>query len=65
MNERVKDKILQTLLFANSPVEEGNNSRFDGVRNKEDSLLKSIRDTNEAAIFMYELDSAIKLAKSK
>ena len=65
MNERINDKIQQIMQLAKSPVEASANSRFEGVRNKEDSLLKSIRDTNEAAIFMSELETVIELAKSK
>jgi len=35
------------------------------ISNAEDSLLKSIRNKEEATVFMAELDAAIKVSKSK
>jgi hypothetical protein len=61
MKETIQNKIQQVLMLAKTPV----NKSTSSARATEDSLSKVIRNPVEAAIFIAELNAAIKAAQSK
>ena len=64
MNERVLNKINHFRQLATSPAKIGAEKIIDTFRSN-DSLSKAIRNPQEAAIFLIELDAIIKSASKK
>ncbi|MCC6370761.1 MAG: hypothetical protein IT236_07150 [Bacteroidia bacterium] len=63
MKENIRDKIKKVVALANSSVKENNSAPIEYPSN--DSLSKSIRNKQEADIFLAELDAAFKMAQSR
>ena len=64
MKQSIQDKIEQIKELAKTQHLVGKIASAE-VSNNEDSLLKAIRNKEEATVFMAELDAAIKVSKSK
>ena len=64
MKQSIQDKIEQIKELAKTQHLVGKIASA-AVSNNEDSLLKAIRNKEEATVFMAELDAAIKVAKRK
>lgn len=62
MNEKVQDKINQVQKLAKSSVE-ASSIKSNGASRSDDSLSKAIRNSQEAAVFLAELNAAITISK--
>jgi hypothetical protein len=64
MKDKVQNKINKVLELAGSPIKTSGKNGAIGRRTN-DSLLKVIRNSQEATVFLAELNAAIEISQQK